>query len=301
MRNEIFTDIHGNTILDQGDENRSVKNARIFLERLGYTQQQLDDLSEEDLETFDEELNQAVIRYQKFHGLEVTGRIDRPTRKMMEKPRCGVADLGEDQQLGEDLHVSSYVASTGSWSNPNLTYKFINGTSDLTGVIERDIVRQAFDVWANVTPLTFTEVTGSAEATILISWEVGDHGCGSPFDGPGHVLAHAFFPPPINPHPGIAGDLHFDDQETWATTHGGNGEGSIDLLSVAIHELGHALGLRHTNVPEAIMYPTYNGNRRMLAQDDIDGIQNIYGTPDDPKKTPWLKRVLEWLLDRFFG
>jgi hypothetical protein len=124
--------------------------------------------------------------------------------------------------------------------------------------------------------LLFAEITGSADADILISWEIGNHGDGAPFDGPGHVLAHAFFPPPVNPHPGIAGDTHFDDAETWANTHGG---GNIDLLTVAIHELGHALGLRHTNVHGAIMFPTYSGILRTLAADDIAGIQSIYGPP----------------------
>lgn len=300
MRNEIFPEVQPEVSFQEGDQHESIKKARIYLDRLGYTQQASMDAPIEELATYDDDLNHAVTRYQKFFNLEVTGELDEPTREMMSKPRCGVADLNEDEPPPHP-GVPNYVASSGSWSSHDLTYKFVNGTADLPGVIERDIVRQAFDVWASVTPLTFTEVTGSADAVFLISWEVGDHGCGSPFDGPGHVLAHAFFPPPVNQHPGIAGDLHFDDQEVWATTHGGNGEGSIDLLSVAIHELGHALGLRHTNAPDAIMYPTYSGNRRTLAQDDIDGIQSIYGTPDTPKKASWFKRLLEWLLDRFFG
>lgn len=300
MRNEIFPEVQPEVSFQQGDQHESIKKARIYLDRLGYTQQAVMDAPMEELATYDDDLNHAVTRFQKFFNLEVTGELDEPTREMMSKPRCGVADLNEDEPPPQP-GVANYVASSGSWSSHDLTYKFVNGTADLPGVIERDIVRQAFDVWASVTPLTFTEVTGSADAVFLISWEIGDHGCGSPFDGPGHVLAHAFFPPPVNQHPGIAGDLHFDDQEVWSTTHGGNGDGSIDLLSVAIHELGHALGLRHTNVPEAIMYPTYSGNRRILAQDDIDGIQSIYGTPDAPKKSSLLKRLLEWLLERFFG
>jgi len=272
------------TSFGQGDEHATVANVRTFLDRLGYMPlAQM--AAATDRAMFDSNLEQALKKYQRFHGLEPTGTVDEETRRVMEMPRCGVPDL----LLGQEAHppgVAEYVLSGGKWPSLDITYRFVSGTGDLAGDTERNIVRQAFDVWAGVTDLEFTEVTGAAGADILLSWVTGDHGDGSPFDGPGHVLAHAFFPPPVNPHPGIAGDMHFDDAETWSDTGAG---GTIDLLTVAIHELGHALGLRHSNDSNAIMFPTYSGPNHTLGSDDIAGIREIY-TP-----RPWWVRFLRWI------
>lgn len=53
-----------------------------------------------------------------------------------------------------------------------------------------------------------------------------------------------------------------------------------NLFLVAAHELGHSLGLGHSNVFGALMYPTYiarDTRDYRLHQDDINGIQALYG------------------------
>ncbi|VDP86095.1 unnamed protein product [Echinostoma caproni] len=60
------------------------------------------------------------------------------------------------------------------------------------------------------------------------------------------------------------------------------------MVSVAAHELGHSLGLGHSAVPTAIMYPYYvsTWKRVQLDQDDIAGMQQIYGAAKPGKFIP---------------
>merc|ERR1711963_821430 len=87
-------------------------------------------------------------------------------------------------------------------------------------------------------------------------------------DGEGGTLAHAFFPV-------FGGDAHFDYEEDWTVnTHRGT-----SLLMTASHELGHSLGLSHSNVRSSLMAPFYRGYDANLSleEDDIRGIQALYG------------------------
>lgn len=47
---------------------------------------------------------------------------------------------------------------------------------------------------------------------------------------------------------------------------------------MAAHEFGHALGLDHSNIREALMFPMYRYVEELsLHADDIEGIQYLYG------------------------
>ncbi|KFM60930.1 Matrix metalloproteinase-17, partial [Stegodyphus mimosarum] len=143
-------------------------------------------------------------------------------------------------------------------------------------------LRRAFNIWSEVSALTFTEVRGST-ADIFVSFLKGQHGDGYPFDGEGSVLAHAFFP-----GEGIGGDAHFDAEEKWLPSQPETeDDDGVNLFAVAAHEIGHSLGLSHSSIPGSLMFPYYQviGEHFSLPRDDAEGIRHLYGVKD-PRNQP---------------
>lgn len=214
-----------------------------------------------DPQVFDEVMERALVLFQQRHGLPPNGVLNEPTLRLMKTPRCGFPDFHPSDR---DPSKPNYVPSGYKWPKVDLTYTYLNFTPDLPASTVQAAIDGAFSRWAAVSPLRFTLVGGVRD--IEIGFHQGDHGDGYPFDGPSGVLAHAFYP--------TVGDVHFDEAETWST----NGT-DFDLATVAVHELGHSLGLAHSTVSTAVMYPYYSGIRRELASDDIQGIQSLYPPP----------------------
>lgn len=133
-------------------------------------------------------------------------------------------------------------------------------------------INDAFKIWSDNSVLNFVQVFDVDQSDLKISLASGNHGDGHPFDGNVGILAHAFFPPPAGGQ--YAGHLHFDDDENWSIDGSG-----IDLVTVAAHEIGHLLGLDHSEVPSALMYAYYSGIKRYLDIDDRLAIWELYGYP----------------------
>ncbi|XP_063286453.1 stromelysin-1-like [Pelobates fuscus] len=212
---------------------------------------------------------------QEFFGLNVTGKIDNETIKVIQQPRCGVPDV---QRF-------SLFASKPKWQKNTITYRIINYTPDITQAEVSYAISRALKLWSDVTPLNFLQIY-SGDADIMISFGSKVHGDFFAFDGPYGVLAHAFAP-----SEGIGGDAHFDEDETWTL-----GPKGANIFLVAAHEFGHSLGLEHSKDATALMYPTTSLDRPIdpttfrLSADDIAGIQALYGARDPnvskPKPNP---------------
>lgn len=213
----------------------------------------------------------AIRQFQRMAGIPVTGKIDDETRRTMQLPRCGVSDRISN---GNSARKKRYTIQGSKWAKRDLTYKIQQVTPRLPRLkVEREIAR-AFKVWSEVTSLTFTQ-KDMDPVDIEVLFARNHHGDRHPFDGSGGTLAHAFFPQ-------FGGDAHFDDSESWSVAS----RQGVNLFQVAAHEIGHSLGLAHSDVRNALMAPFYRGYipNFKLSRDDVAAVQELYGGRTDTRR-----------------
>ncbi|XP_008230961.1 PREDICTED: metalloendoproteinase 2-MMP-like [Prunus mume] len=259
-----------------GDKVPGIQDLKKYLGRFGYLSSNNNQTTDE----FDDQLASAIKTYQLNYNLKTTGILDTQTVSNMMMPRCGVPDIingTSSMRSGKQSHpppnhhhkghtVAHYAFFPGKpkWpaSKYHLTYAFLRGTPTAA----KGPVARAFNTWAAHTQFKFSQAPRNQKPDLTVSFHRRSHGDGHPFDGPGGILAHSFAPKD--------GRFHYDADEKWSV---GVVRGAFHLETVALHEIGHLLGLGHSSVRRAIMYPTISsGETKGLNRDDIQGIKALY-------------------------
>lgn len=180
-------------------------------------------------------------------------------------------------------HTITWSLATSNYGGTfDLAHPFSHSIDPVGQAAEVAVIQQAFARWSGVANITFTQIPDAASpgqaADIRVGWgnlvtggggEIGQAAyqfIGNNFSSDAIVRLEDPAITALDADAAVIGGLKY---------HGF----SSTLYQVAVHEIGHALGLDHSTDSRAVMFPTAQGvTNQDLDASDIAGIQALYGT-----------------------
>lgn len=171
------------------------------------------------------------------------------------------------------LSGTQYLTNPTTWGIKNCADFF---SAEECSKIEL-IMRKAFGEWQKYIDLEFVQTDKSPRIVVTFHR----------IDGDKATLAHSTLP--------FADSLfiHFDVSENWDLSLEKDYffsifQNSIKMYNVALHEIGHVLGLDHSQKLGSIMYPNYSRMIDTISMSDLNNLTPVYNLregvllPDEP-------------------
>jgi len=186
--------------------------------------------------------------------------IDESVLRVMGLGQCGLFRFDQVVSRAADMQAGKPVVC--KWNKKKLKYKLGAGIPGSNGD-ELIAVQAMLDKWQGLGRVSFAVDDTSPD--FEVAWKTADQD----FDMTGVTIAHAgipncsSFPIPL--------PLHFDNEETW----GGIG---YNINGVALHEIGHILGLFDSPTPGTVMHHVFMQPEpdRQFAKEDQDELALRY-------------------------
>jgi len=232
----------------EGRKDAGVRRIQRYLKRFGYYKNAIDG-------DYGPITEAAIKAFQKKYKLDIDGVAGPQTKGMMKTPRFDNHDDFEPD-------VANYEKGS------NVTY----WVGVQPGYMNRDeMMKELLDClgqWGAACGITFTPTADRQAADLTIGF--GDQSRENEFlfDGPGGTLAKA-----------NKGFLEFDAAERWTVPFDASGPAHhFCFKAVCLHELGHCVGLGHSDIPTDVMGPYYDATKVKLTENDIKRAQAL--TPE---------------------
>jgi len=195
----------------------------------------------------------------------------RPQLESLEDRRLLYATLGANWAHPIKITYSFVPDGTMIGGAPSALYQTLNAKfSTETWQREFDAAAATWQAVANINMVRVSDAGGTLD---IYGNQQGDPRfgdiriCAIPLTF--GTMGAAFSPPPINGGT-LAGDVVINSIMDWSIHSHWN------LRTVAIHEFGHALGMSHAAINNAVMFSYYTVIKQNLHADDIAGIRSIY-------------------------